>query len=61
MASHSQTYKHLVGKNVDEAVEALKAEGVLNFDHNVILSLVKYSRYGTTCLSSLGVRSTHKS
>ena len=29
MSSHRENYAHLVGKHVDEAVETLKADGML--------------------------------
>ncbi len=39
MSSHSEQYKHLVGTNVDEAIEILKADGMLQINVEFLFPL----------------------
>ncbi len=61
MSSHREKYAHLVGKHVDEATEALKSDGMLHVNDKFFFSVVKYFRFGTTCLPSHGPHSKRKS
>ncbi len=61
MSSYSEKYGHLVGKHVDEAINALKADGMFYVNDQFFFPLSKYFRFGTSCLPSHGPHSKRKS